>query len=371
MNFVCGLITGLLMVSKYTVVVLLFTYFCILLYFLYVKKINIKSFIQFFIIQILCIGTVGIIVYGKNIILLFNGLYKLIENLQQGRSTFFFGQYSTTGFRLYFIVLFFLKTEIPLLIIFLVSFIKFFVKIFKKEISELDLIFISTAVIFIAISSFSKTQIGHRHILTIYPILIFYSSNFVNTKKLAMIYYFLAIFYIFSSLRTHPYYLSYFNEFIGGNKNGLKYFTDSNIDWGQGLKQLSLWIKQNDDLSKTGIYLSYFGTADPHYYGIKYRPIGIVSNLTNQERTGDDIIKSNHGRIIIAISVTNLQSTYYKDKNVFNFLKKIKPIYIAADSIFVYDITDNKQVLQQFVNLLSSLGYSEDVNYINRVYLYK
>jgi hypothetical protein len=367
-NFVCGLMTGLLMVSKYTVVVLLFTYFCILLYFLYVRKINIKNFIQFFILQILCILIIGLIVYRQHIGLLFNGLYKVIENLQQGRSTFFFGKHSTTGFRLYFIVLFFLKTEIPLLIIFVVALIKFFIKIFKKEYSELDLVFIPAVIIFLVIASFSKTQIGHRHILPIYPILIFYSSTLATDKKFSLAYYFLVLLCILSSIKTHPYYLSYFNEFIGGNKNGWKYLTDSNIDWGQGLKQLSLWIKKNKDVDDRGIYLSYFGVADPHYYGIKYRPVGIISNLTQQERAGDDIIKNNLKRIVVAVSVTNLQSTYYKNKTIFNFLKEIVPVYRAADSIFVYDITENKKVLQKFVDLLSSLGYDEDVEYINKIF---
>ena len=368
-NFVCGLITGLMMVSKYTVVVLLFTYFCILFYFLFVKKVDVKSFIKFFIIQILCIIAVGMVVYGKNIILLFDGLYKVIKNLQQGRSTFFFGKYSTTGFRLYFITLFFLKTEIPLLIIFLLSFTKFFIKILKKKLTEIDLVFIPAVLIFILIASFSKTQIGHRHILPIYPLLIFYSSNLLEDKKFSIIYIFLVLLCILSSVKTHPYYLSYFNEFVGGNKNGWKYFTDSNIDWGQGLKQLSLWIKKNKDVEESGIYLSYFGVADPHYYGIKYRPVGFISNLTEQERLGDDIIKNNPKKVVIAISVTNLQSTYYKDKTVFSFLKEIKPTYTAADSIFVYDITEKRNELQKFVNLLESLGYNKDVEYINRMFL--
>ncbi len=241
----------------------------------------------------------------------------------------------------------------------------------KKTLSEFDIVFISSVIIFITIASFSKTQIGHRHILPVYPILIFYSSSLVKNKTNFFIYSIFVVLYILASLKSHPFYLSYFNELIGGSRNGWKYFTDSNVDWGQGLKQLSLWLKKNKDLMESGIYLSYFGVADPHYYGIKYRPIGIISNLTTQERIGDDIIKNNPKKIVVAISVTNLQSTYYKDKTIFNFLKKIKPVYIAADSIFVYDITNNKDALKNFVTLLENLGYYEDVKYINKIYLFE
>jgi hypothetical protein len=31
----------------------------------------------------------------------------------------------------------------------------------------------------------------------------------------------------------HPHYLAYFNEIIGGPRNGYKYLIDSNLDWGQ------------------------------------------------------------------------------------------------------------------------------------------
>ena len=43
--------------------------------------------------------------------------------------------------------------------------------------------------------------------------------------------------------------------------------SDSNIDWGQDLKLLANWQKKHPD---TPMYLWYFGTADPHYYGMHY-----------------------------------------------------------------------------------------------------
>ncbi len=38
---------------------------------------------------------------------------------------------------------------------------------------------------------------------------------------------------------AYPNYLAYFNETVGGPKNGYKYVTDSNVDWGQDLKRLT------------------------------------------------------------------------------------------------------------------------------------
>jgi hypothetical protein len=74
-----------------------------------------------------------------------------------------------------------------------------------------------------------------------------------------------------SSVLTYPSYLSYFNEFIGGRQNADKYLIDSNLDWGQDLKRLALWV---DDNNIPEIYVYYFGGGEPWYYlGRKARDI--------------------------------------------------------------------------------------------------
>jgi hypothetical protein len=61
--------------------------------------------------------------------------------------------------------------------------------------------------------------------------------------------------------------LAYFNEFIGGPKNGYKYLVDSNLDWGQDLKGLKHYMEER---GIERIKLGYFGSADAAYYGINY-----------------------------------------------------------------------------------------------------
>ena len=64
---------------------------------------------------------------------------------------------------------------------------------------------------------------------------------------------------------VHPHYLAYFNELAGGAANGHKVLIDSNLDWGQDLKALKRWM---DGQGVRKIWLLYFGTAEPAYYGI-------------------------------------------------------------------------------------------------------
>jgi hypothetical protein len=154
--------------------------------------------------------------------------------------------------------------------------------------------------------------------------------------------------------RAHPWYISYFNEFISSPDEGYRYLTDSNLDWGQGLKELGKYLKSE---GSGGIYLCYFGTGDPAYYGIRYRPIGFIDGIsppyTEHERTGDIIDFDSQKKVFFAISATNLQATYYADKNAFAFLKSVKPRKIVANSIFVYDLAANPQVYEKFKEFIN------------------
>ena len=72
------------------------------------------------------------------------------------------------------------------------------------------------------------------------------------------------------SLCAWPNYLAFFNQLVGGSRNGYQYLVDSSLDWGQDLPGLHQWLEKNlPKASSTNVYLSYFGTGDPKYYGIK------------------------------------------------------------------------------------------------------
>lgn len=48
-----------------------------------------------------------------------------------------------------------------------------------------------------------------------------------------------------SNVATFPDNMSYFNELVGGPRNGHFYLANSNLDWGQDLRLLKHWIAQN------------------------------------------------------------------------------------------------------------------------------
>jgi hypothetical protein len=122
-------------------------------------------------------------------------------------------------------------------------------------------------------------NIGHRHILPIYPVLIVMISSLVPWAVRQRIFVkgglaVMAGWLFVSSVGTFPHYLAYFNELVGGPENGYKYLVDSNLDWGQDLKGLKRYLERH------GIHESGSATSGQpvrhitESYTITYRAIG-------------------------------------------------------------------------------------------------
>jgi hypothetical protein len=129
----------------------------------------------------------------------------------------------------------------------------------------------------------------------------------------------LLVWLVVGTIRAYPYYLSYFNELVGGSGNGYRYLSMSNLDWGQDLKDLSTYLRRNG-IAK--VKLAYFGTDDPRRYGIIYERL-----LPGQPATGD-----------LAISVTSLVGTHVGCERAFGWLRGYEPRAKIGYSIFVYYI---------------------------------
>jgi hypothetical protein len=83
------------------------------------------------------------------------------------------------------------------------------------------------------------------------------------------------IWHVAESITIRPDYLAYFNQLAGGPSQGYKHLADSSLDWGQDLPALKQWLDR-EGLQQPGagnVYLSYFGTARPDYYGIQAIPL--------------------------------------------------------------------------------------------------
>ena len=188
-------------------------------------------------------------------------------------------------------------------------------------------------ILFLLITSWKAHNIGIRYILTVYPFLIIYASGFLSRLSLDIakntlvtaIVAVLSLWYIFSSAGVYPNYLAYFNEIVGGSRNGYKYLDDSNIEWGHDLKRLAEYQKKNPDLKV--VFLWTHIDAD-RFYGIKN-----ISPLSSKEWLNPNGKYAVSSQVVIR---TKLASQVYKN-DLLNWRDLYKPVDRIGQSFFIYE----------------------------------
>jgi hypothetical protein len=143
----------------------------------------------------------------------------------------------------------------------------------------------------------------------------------------------LVLWQAWSALRIAPYFLSYFNEAAGGPDKGAYWLTDSNVDWGQSLRELGQVLK---DKNIGAVYLSYFGVADPHAEGIRYVDVGPDQFVL---RSDDSVTLASP--TWVAASVTYLN---YRNHRL-SWLNDLTPIQTIGHGIRLYDLSSRPDLL--------------------------
>jgi hypothetical protein len=240
-----------------------------------------------------------------------------------GHPSFIMGTHGVTGWWFYFPVAFLIKTPVPLLVLLGVA--TYLSLRHREKVREEYFLLVSMLLLFTS-SMFSSIDIGYRNILPVLPFAFVYVSKVaarIRGHLAQLMLLSLCLWYVAGTVAIRPHYLAYFNELIGGPDNGYMYLVDSNLDWGQNLKNLKEYM---DGRGIDEIYLSYFGTADPVYYGIRYRPLPDAP-------PADDTAPAYY-----AISATSLQGVYAQERGTSHWLAQYQPVDRVGHSIFVYRI---------------------------------
>ena len=211
------------------------------------------------------------------------GVLMVIQRSAGGNTAFFLGKVSSKGSPLYFPVAYSLKEPLPVLI-FIGTALLFgmyrigralakrktnFTEYFGTHLGEFSMLLFT--LIYAGWSIQSPLNIGVRHLMPIMPFMYIlatssvkkwtYSNTIKRQIKIVFVSILLAWFAV-DVVVAYPFYLSYFNEFVG-TQNGWEYITDSNYDWGQDLKRLETYVDENN-IDK--IAVDYFGAGSPSYY---------------------------------------------------------------------------------------------------------
>ncbi|MCK4635633.1 MAG: glycosyltransferase family 39 protein [Candidatus Moranbacteria bacterium] len=287
------------------------------------------------------------------------GVMYVKNRVAGGNGAYFMGQVANQSFPTYFPVAFITKQTLFHLFFYVFAISTFLIliyqdilKLFSQKITKslsggrkyilhnfTEISLILFIIFYLYISITGNLNIGFRHLFPIMPLIYLITarvcvniySKLINGKGIIAIrYVFIAMISLMITevIWAYPYYISYFNQTVGGPKNGYKIMTDSNADWGQDLKRLEKYLNEHPEIDK--IHVHYFGGDRP-------------SNRLGEDRfiewwdSKRPIEKGYY-----AISVNHLQGSIYNselsDDNSYRWTLKYKPIAQVGTSFLIYKV---------------------------------
>lgn len=201
-----------------------------------------------------------------------------VEKHARGRMAYFAGEYRMTGWRTFFPTVFLVKTTLPALLLIGIGIAAIISARNPRRRAWLyrTTPLLALLVVYWAFSIQSKLNIGHRHLLPVYPpfYILAGASRLLlpRHKAWALVPLALLGWHAGASLSIRPDYLAYFNSIGRGPKQAHRLFVDSSLDWGQDLPRLKAWLDKN--AGREPVFLSYFGNGSPKHIGIEATRIG-------------------------------------------------------------------------------------------------
>jgi hypothetical protein len=245
-------------------------------------------------------------------------------DFERGIKSYLRGEYSDHGWWYYYAYTILIKEPLGILCLGLLAVIVscFFTKYNASWRDEMTIL-LPVVTLFIFVSSQTGFSLHPRYIIPLLPFVYIWISKLgqLFTPKqyiLSTIISVLLFWILGSSLYYFPYSMSYFNELIGGSKNGHKHLLGSNIDWGQNTYFLQKWYNKHPEA----------------------RPIKIIYSSTESfDRLG---IKSDQKLLSQGLEagwfVIGVNERYDSSKQ-YEYFKQFEPVDRIGYSIYIYHIT--------------------------------
>ena len=261
------------------------------------------------------------------------------------RASFLLGEYSDHGFWAFFPLAILFKTPVMTLAIMLASGVAG-LSLTMQRLGDSHarwklVCLLVPPVVYFAVAMSSTLNIGLRHVLPVYvPVFVacgvamsrlasrWKPARFIVPASLCL----LAV----ETTSVFPNYLTFFNAVsVAGQPHGrLQLLSDSNLDWGQDLPALAEWYRGWRAANPTlPFYLTYYGSADPHAYGIDY--INTVPGYIFD--TVPPTTDANGG--VLAVSASYLQGLFPEELRAsMRRLQERQPVAVINDTIYIYSL---------------------------------
>ena len=256
---------------------------------------------------------------------------QLVYHRSIGHLSFLFGEYSQKGWAWYFAAAMLFKLPLGSLFFFFAS---LFARHQGAPLKLVNVGFLVVApLVYVVAITMAHIDLGVRLVLPAFPFLFVVAGRcatfrFGSAWRQRLWIGLPVAWNVVSTLRVAPHSIAYFNELAGGPIGGPTLLSDSNVDWGQDLGNLAEYVRARGN---PPIYLLYFGTDSPSYYGLK-------TQTMHPSKTATPIMAGTTPELM-AVSVFHVASGSVWTRGRFSWLRDKTPIARIGYSINVYDIT--------------------------------
>jgi hypothetical protein len=271
---------------------------------------------------------------------LWEGATNLMRSDEDPPAVYLLGESRQGGDRLYFAAALGVKVPAALQILVFSGLAGLLVGLWRRRWQWEDLLWATPPVVYIVLASLSSLQLGVRLVLPALPFgLLWAGAGLVSlaNQRLALGAAFAAtLLVLIPVVRVFPHCLSFFNVWVGGAANGIHYLSDSNLDWGQDLRELERY-RRNAGIER--ITLSYFGMDNP--YAHLGENVDLVAPPWTPEHARGRWLVPTPG--VWAVSATLLTGQFFRPefRDYYRAFRSAPPIARAGYSIFIFSFTNN------------------------------
>jgi hypothetical protein len=139
--------------------------------------------------------------------------------------------------------------------------------------------------------------------------------------------------HVASSLFAFPDYLPYSNELFGGSSNTYRSLSDSNVEWGGGLKQLRAYL---DAHRITQCWFAYSSVPNPASFGIPCKPLPTFFSMLSG-RSQQPVPEHIEGPIFITAEEVTIPFWGSPDMNPYQQFVGLHPSHVIAGGVLQFD----------------------------------
>ena len=197
-------------------------------------------------------------------------LFQLVHN-REGHNASLLGMYGRMGWWYYFPIAFALKTTLPFLLLSVLAMAWAIFRFAKHR----DLRFVwllAPALIYSVFVLFSHINIGVRYLAPIFPFLMIAGAALLEyllrlRRVVATVFVVVLLAWTgVEAVRAFPNHVSYMNQLASGAPHWW-YLSDSNVEWGDDVRGLALYLQQHGERRVADATLGGFGIL--RFYGIE------------------------------------------------------------------------------------------------------